>query len=351
VARDLWDRSTWWRPSSRLIEDAQRTGELRVLPGALHNGAMAQLLAGDFAAAAAMARGADAVAQAAGIAAGPYSSLALAAWSGAEAAVEQLISAVTPRMLAWHEGRWATAGAWATAVVSNGLGRYEEALAAAGQGAADAAGLGLTAWSMVELIEAAARLGYPERAYGALGRLREIAAASESDWARGLLARSQALMAADETAEKHYRAAISLLDRSGVKAELARARLVYGEWLRRQGRRRDAREQLREAHQMLTAMGAAGFAERARGELMATGETVRRRVPETACALTAQEIQIARLAADGFTNPEIGVKLFLSARTVEWHLRKVFVKLGVSSRRGLRDTLPVLPQPGALAFL
>ena len=133
------------------------------------------------------------------------------------------------------------------------------------------------------------------------------------------------------------------------QAELARARLLYGEWLRRRMRRRDAREQLREAHQVLAAMGAAGFAERARGELMATGETVRRRVPETASDLTAQEVQIARLAADGLTNPEIGVKLFLSARTVEWHLRKVFVKLGVSSRRRLRDALPGSAQLRVLA--
>ncbi len=132
-------------------------------------------------------------------------------------------------------------------------------------------------------------------------------------------------------------------------AELARARLLYGEWLRRRMRRRDAREQLREAHQLLTAMGAAGFAERARGELMATGETARRRVPETASALTAQEVQIAHLAADGLTNPEIGIKLFLSARTVEWHLRKVYVKLGVSSRRRLRDALPGPPQLRVLA--
>jgi len=233
--------------------------------------------------------------------------------------------------------------------VSNGLGRYEEALTAAEEGAAGTVGLGLTAWSAVELVEAAARLGYPERARGALDRLSEIAAASDSDWAGGLLARSQALMSDDDDAEKHYRTAISLLDRAGLAAELARARLLYGEWLRRRMRRRDARGQLREAHQMLTAMGAAGFAERARGELMATGETARRRTPEGAATLTAQEAQIARLAADGFTNPEIAVKLFLSARTVEWHLGKVYLKLGVSSRRRLHDALPRHPQLPALA--
>lgn len=340
VARDLWDHATWSRLSSRLAQQAEQTGELRVLPAALHNGAIAQLLAGGFPAAAAMARQADAVAQSAGIPASPYGSLALAAWSGAQAAVKRLITTAAPGALARNEGRWQTAGAWAAALVNNSLGQYEEALAAAERGAGGAVTLGLTAWSSVELIEAAARLGYPERARGALARLGEAAAACESDWARGLLARSQALMTEDGTAEDHYLAAISLLDRTGVVAELARARLLYGEWLRRRMRRRDAREQLREAHQLLTAMGAAGFAERARGELMATGETVRRRVPESAVALTPQEVQIARLAADGFTNPEIGVKLFLSARTIEWHLRKVYLKLGVTSRRRLRDALP-----------
>jgi ATP/maltotriose-dependent transcriptional regulator MalT len=158
-------------------------------------------------------------------------------------------------------------------------------------------------------------------------------------------------MTEDETAEAHFLAAVRLLDEAGLKAEAARARLLYGEWLRRQMRRRDAREQLREAHQALVSMGAAGFAARARGELMATGETVRKRAPQTASALTAQEVQIALLAADGFTNPEIGVKLFLSARTVEWHLRKVFVKLGVSSRRRLRDALPTTVPVQRLATL
>ena len=166
---------------------------------------------------------------------------------------------------------------------------------------------------------------------------------------RGLLAMSQALMTGDDTAEEHYRTALSLLDRAGVEAELTRARLPYGEWLRRRMRRRDAPRAAARGASGAGRDGQAGFAECARGELMATGETVRRRVPESASVLTAQEVQIARLATDGFTNPEIGVKLFLSARTVEWHLRKVYIKLGVSSRRRLRDALPGTQQLRVLA--
>jgi ATP/maltotriose-dependent transcriptional regulator MalT len=176
-----------------------------------------------------------------------------------------------------------------------------------------------------------------------------MARASASDWALGLLARSQALVAEDTAAEEHYQEAISLLDRAGLRAELGRARLLYGEWLRRRLRRLDARSQLREAGELFAAMGAAGFAERARRELAATGETLRSRGHETRCALTPQETQIARLAANGLTNPEIGARLFLSARTVQWHLRKVFVKLGIDSRAFLRDALPPAGQARPLA--
>jgi len=338
AAAALWDHEAWSRLSGLLVHEADRTGSLGVLPAALHHAAMARVVAGDFASAAALAGRAEAVAPAVDRPVGPYGSLALAAWSGAKAEIARLVAAVTPGMLARGEGQWLTAADWATAVASNGLGQYDQALAAAEE-AADADELGLAAWSLAELVEAAARLGFPERAHDALDRLGELAKASGTDWASGLLARSQALVSEDATAEESYREAIVLLVRAGLQAEAARARLLYGEWLRRHRRRADAREQLRAAHQAFATMGAAGFADRARRELMATGEVVRKRAPETSLALTGQEAQIARLAADGLTNLEIGVRLFLSKRTVEWHLAKVYAKLAVRSRRGLRDAL------------
>lgn len=231
---------------------------------------------------------------------------------------------------------------WATAVLSNGLGHYGQALAAAEQGSEYPDELGLATWSMVELIEAAARSGCPERAADALRRISEVACASGSDWALGIEARSRALLSHGESAERLYREAIERLGRTRVRAELARAHLVYGEWLRRENRRVHAREQLRAAHQMLASTGIEGFAERARRELLATGETVRKRTVDTARELTPQEAQISRLARDGHTNSEIGVQMYLSQGTVEWHLHKVFAKLGIRSRRQLRGTLPDL---------
>jgi DNA-binding CsgD family transcriptional regulator len=186
----------------------------------------------------------------------------------------------------------------------------------------------------------------PERAPEALQRLAGAACAAGTDWALGMAARSRALMTDGLPAERLYLEAIDRLGRTRIRAELARAHLLYGEWLRRQGRRVDARGQLRAAHEMLTAVGAEGFAERARRELVATGETVRRRMIETADELTAQEAQIARLAGAGHTNPEISTQLFISPRTVEWHLRKVFTKLGIGSRHEIRDALPDLERTG-----
>jgi ATP/maltotriose-dependent transcriptional regulator MalT len=227
-------------------------------------------------------------------------------------------------------------------VLNNGLSRYGEALTAAEQASADPDEPGLATWSLAELIEAAARTGALDRASEALRRLSQATSAAATDWALGIQARSRALLSADEHAERLYREAIERLGRTRMRAELARAHLLYGEWLRRQGRRRDAREQLRTAHRMLDAMGIAGFAERARKELLATGETARKRTIETVDELTAQEAQIARLARSGRSNPEISTQLFISPRTVEWHLRKVFTKLGISSRRELRAALPDL---------
>jgi DNA-binding CsgD family transcriptional regulator len=193
---------------------------------------------------------------------------------------------------------------------------------------------------MHELIEAAARCGQSAEGAATLERLKDITEPSGTDWAIGVQRRSEALLAEGVAAEDAYRDAIDHLSRTSIRPELARAHLVYGEWLRRQNRRVDARKQLRTAHEMLTAMGIQGFAERARHELLATGETVRKRNVDSFDELTPQEAHIARLAADGCTNPEIGAQLFISPRTVEWHLRKVFTKLGITSRRGLRAALP-----------
>jgi DNA-binding CsgD family transcriptional regulator len=270
--------------------------------------------------------------------------LILAAWEGRDRAASRLISELT----ASGEGHGLTTAAWAAAVLHNGHSRYDEALAAAEQASAHPGELGPAIWSLAELIEAAARCGRPDPAVAALEQLSEVTRAAATDWALGIQARSRALLIEGEAAERGYVEAIGRLGRTRVRVELARAHLLYGEWLRRENRRVQAREQLRAAHQMLAAMGIGGFAERARGELVATGETVRRRRMETAAELTAQEVRIARLAVDGHTNPEISTQLFLSPRTVEWHLRKVFTKLGISSRRELpmvlreleRDAVP-----------
>jgi DNA-binding CsgD family transcriptional regulator len=222
-------------------------------------------------------------------------------------------------------------------VLNNGLGHYQKALPAAQRATENYDGeLVFPNWGLVELIEAAARSGSPERATEAMRRLAESTGVSGSDWALGVEARSRALLSEGEAADRLYREAIERLGRTRIRAELARARLVYGEWLRRDNRRTEAREQLRAAHQMLAAMGMEGFAERARRELLATGETVRKRTVETLTDLTAQEAQIAKLARDGHTNQEIAAQLFISPRTVEWHLGNVFTKLGITSRKDLR---------------
>jgi DNA-binding CsgD family transcriptional regulator len=325
MSRVAWDDDSWHILSARLIELARQAGALTALPDALQDGTALRLATGETATATAMAREAENVAAATGNPLRPHSALLATAWRGQKAETSRL-----------------TATSWATAVLSNGLSRYGEALIAAEQASADPGELGLASWSLAELIEAAARTGALERASGALRRLCEVTSAAGTDWALGIQARSRALLSGDEHAERLYLEAIERLGRTRIRAELARAHLLYGEWLRRQGRRRDSREQLRTAHQMLDAMGMAGFAERARKELVATGETARKRTIETVNELTAQEEQIARLARNGYTNPEIGARLFISPRTVEWHLGKVFTKLGIGSRQELRAALPDL---------
>jgi DNA-binding CsgD family transcriptional regulator len=232
----------------------------------------------------------------------------------------------------------------ATAVLYNGLGRYEQALAAAEQASEHPQEL----WStlvMPELIEAAVRSGQAARAADALDVLSETTQASGSEWALGTEARSRALLSSNEAAEDLYREAIDRLERTGLRIELARAHLLYGEWLRRERRRRNARDQLRAAYEIFASAGARAFAERARMELRATGERAPKRTAETRDALTAREAHVARLAGQGASNPEIAAQLFISPATVAYHLRKVFAKLGISSRNQLAGALPA--QPGS----
>jgi DNA-binding CsgD family transcriptional regulator len=225
-------------------------------------------------------------------------------------------------------------------MLGNSLGRYEEALAAAQRASEDSPAGKFAGWALVELIEAAARSGVPERAAGALRRLSEMARACGTDWVLGAEARSRALVSDGPAAENLYREAIDRFGRTRLRVDLARARLVYGEWLRRQRRRRDAGDQLGRAYEIFDSIGAAAFAERARIELRASGGQARERAVETRDPLTAQEALIARLAGDGASNPEIAAQLFISPATVAYHLRKVFTKLGVSSRSQLAPALP-----------
>ena len=224
------------------------------------------------------------------------------------------------------------------AIGYNGLSRYHEALAAARQASEHTSTIYISMWAMPELIEAAARSGDPASAAVALARLADFTEAGGSDFGLGILARCRALLT-EGRPEDLYGEAIDRLGRTQLRPELARAHLLYGEWLRREGRRVDARGQLRTAHDMFAAMGMQAFAERARRELIATGEKVRKRSVDTHSQLTPQEEQIARLARDGRTSPQIGAQLFLSVRTVEWHLGKIFTKLGISSRRELHAAM------------
>jgi DNA-binding CsgD family transcriptional regulator len=242
------------------------------------------------------------------------------------------------------EGIGLTVIQYCTSVLANGLGRHEDALAAAEQAGTDPHGLGFSTWALPELIEAAVRSGRPERAGGALRSLSDSARAGGSDWGLGIEARSRALLSEGPEAEDLYREAIDRLARTRMRAHHARARLLYGEWLRGERRRGDARRELGTAHEMLTAMGLEAFAQRAARELLASGGTTRRRDGATSGGLTAQEATIARLAGDGLSNPEIGSQLFISPRTVEYHLRKVFGKLNINSRNQLGHVLaPVAP--------
>jgi ATP/maltotriose-dependent transcriptional regulator MalT len=225
-------------------------------------------------------------------------------------------------------------------VLYNGLGRYEEALAAAESAREDSPELVFPMWAAVELIEAATRSGVPERAAGALEQLSESTRAGGTDWGLGIEAFARGLLSDGETAERHYRDALERLGRTRIAVHLARAHLTYGEWLRRERRRTDARELLGAAFEMFVTMGAEAFAERAERELLATGETARKRTMETSDDLTPHEARIARMARDGASNQDIATELFVSRKTVEYHLHKVFSKLGISARQQLEYVLP-----------
>ena len=340
VARALGDDACWDALTDRQVRLAREAGALSLLPIALIERFGVQLFFGDLSEAQSLVAEAEAVAKATGSHLAPQGAIALAAWRGSEAEVSSLIDARRQEVQRRGEGLWLIATEWASAVLFNSLGRYSDALAASERADTDPHELGVSTWVPTELIEAAVRAGVPDRADAALRRLQEISRASGTDWALGVEARSRALVSEGEEAERLYLDAIERLGRTRVTVALARAQLLYGEWLRRQGRRVEARAQLRTAHETYAAVGMEGFAERARRELVATGETVRKRSSETRDDLTAQEAQIARLAAGGQTNPEIAAQLFISPRTVEWHLKKVFVKLGIRSRRDLPDAMP-----------
>jgi DNA-binding CsgD family transcriptional regulator len=339
VATDLWDDESWDVLSSRLVELTRDAGALAVLPIALNTRAGFHLRAGEFAATASLIEEARAITEVTGSHLLPYSDLMLAAWQGREAEAAELIDAASANMTHRGEGLGRTFTHSAIAVLDNSVGRYEDALAAAEQATDHPEELRFSTWALAELVEAAARSGNAERAADGLRRLSETTRPSGTDWALGMEARSRAMLSQGQVAESLYREAIDRLGRTRIRVELARAHLVYGEWLRRERRGLDAREQLRTAHAMFTAIGMDAFAERASRELLATGESARKRTVKTGDQLTAQEAQIARLAGDGLSNPEIGARLFLSPRTVEYHLRKIFAKLNIRSRTQLHRAL------------
>jgi DNA-binding CsgD family transcriptional regulator/tetratricopeptide (TPR) repeat protein len=338
LAQDLWDDELWHVLATVGVRVARDTGALNLLPNALNHLAALNVHSGAFTIAAAQIEEIGAITQATGLPPLRYAAATLAAARGEWA--DDVLAATVAR----GEGSAVSLSSLFTALMHNGHGRYGDALAAARE-ACERADVMAYGRALVELIEAGVRGGQPDEAAAALDRLSERTRASGTEWALGIEARCRALLTGDESL---YRASIERLARCRAAFELARSRLLYGEWLRRENRRMDAREQLREAHDRFIHMGAEAFAERTRRELLATGETVRRITPDTPDALTPQEIQVARLARQGHSNPEIGAELFISPRTVEYHLSKVFRKLDVSSRRELRDALPDSSELGSV---
>ncbi|WP_037501260.1 ATP-binding protein [Solirubrobacter soli] len=339
LAMDLWNDDACAAIATGLAATARDRGALGVLPFALNYSAAHQLFAGAFGVCEQLVHEADTITTATSSVPIADFAVLLAAWRGDRERTYALREAAIAGGTARGEGFAVEVGEWAVATLHLGYGEYGEAQAAARR-AYDHDGLGFNVWVLPELIEAAVCNGDTAAAELALSHLLERSSLSTTPWARGIEARSRALLARGDEADALYGEAIEQLGRSKVVVHHARAELVYGEWLRREGRRVDARAQLKSAYAALDGMGAAAFAERARRELAATGETVRKRSDDTRDELTPQEAQIARMARDGLTNPEIGAQLFLSHRTVEWHMRKILGKLGITSRRELADALP-----------
>ena len=334
----VWDHEGWNAIATRQVQVVRDAGALAALPIHLTYLGMATVWVGDFAGAASIVAEVDSVAAVTGSRFPPYVLVRLRALQGRDGEASAAIAGSIE--LHGGQGMTATRARWAAAVLYNGLGRYEEAASAARHATAHAVNHWVFAWVLPELVEAAVRTGDRELARDALERLARTTQPCGTQFALGIEARCRALLSDGPTADELYREAIERLSRTRLRPELARAHLLYGEWLRRENRRVDAREQLHTAHEMLVAIGMEAFADRARKELLATGEKVRRRTFDTRDDLTAQERQIARLARDGLSNPEIGARLFLSPRTVEWHLRNVFTKLDIRSRRELANALP-----------
>jgi DNA-binding CsgD family transcriptional regulator len=338
IAGDLWDDDAWHTLATRQVSLARETGALAMLPMALSHLAGVRMHAGDFRAAAAMNDEADTITNATGGQAYEYTATVLAAWRGREAETLHLIDTMSETAQARGEGRGMSSADNATAVLYVGLGRYDIALPAA-QRVCDRDDTDFV-WTATELIEAAARAGERELAIATVDQLAARTRASGTNYALGLEARSSALVTDDRVAaDALYREAITRLGCTRMKTQLARTHLVYGEWLRRQRRVTVARAQLRTANEMLSAMGAEAFADRAARELLATGEHVRAHAPETSWELTGQEARVAELAGDGASNPDIAAQLYISRRTVEYHLHKVFTKLGITSRHQLARAL------------
>jgi DNA-binding CsgD family transcriptional regulator len=342
IALELWDFESWHALVARQTQVARDTGALVQLQLALNILAWTHLVAGELTAAAQLFQEDRLIAEATGNPPIAYNEMLLAAWRGREAQASELIEATLQAPTAGGLG--VISASYASSVLNNGLGRYDAARDAAWR-AFERDPVAYGPFLVPELAEAASRTGDLALVRAALGWLSERTRVTSSEWALGIEARVHALLSGGDTAEGRYRESIDRLGRTRLRAELARSHLLYGEWLRRENRRLDAREQLRTAHEMFASMGAEAFAGRARRELLATGETVRKRTVETRGELTAQEAQIARLARDGLSNPEIGSRLFISVRTVQYHLHKVFTKLDIRSRSQLDRVLPSDPAP------